>query len=235
MNCPRAVLSAQIDSLSMTDPKLSRRPLTSRGTRWAAAIASWLVKKRIQPNTISVFSLVFASGAGLVLIGAGSFGGAGRAVLLLAAATGIQLRLLCNLFDGMVAVEGGFKTKSGEIYNELPDRFADVVILAGAGYSLALSPWLQTLGWMAAALAVITAYVRALGASAGTAQHFIGPMAKPQRMAVMTVTCVVLAVLSLFRSQFDLMQIALLVICAGCLVTIERGLAVGASELRAAV
>jgi phosphatidylglycerophosphate synthase len=120
--------------------------------------------------------------------------------------------------------KGGFKTKSGEIYNELPDRFADVVILAGAGYSLPGmgSPWLQTLGWMAAALAVITAYVRALGAAAGTTQYFIGPMAKPQRMAVMTVTCLVLAVLSWRESLFDLMQISLLLICAGCLVTIAR-------------
>jgi hypothetical protein len=75
---------------------------------------------------------------------------------------------------------------------------------------------------MASSLAVITAYVRAMGVAAGTAQYFLGPMAKPHRMAVMTVTCVVLAVLSLCRSTFDLMPIALLVICAGCLVTIAR-------------
>lgn len=206
----------------MTDPKLSRRPLTSRSTKWAAAIAGWLVKKRIQPNLISVFSLVFASFAGMALIGAGCVGFGWRVVFFLVAAAGIQLRLACNLFDGMVAVEGGFKTKSGEVYNELPDRFADVVILAGAGYSLPSSPWLQTLGWMAAALAVITAYVRAMGVAAGTAQYFLGPMAKPHRMAVLTVSCVVLAVLSLFKSDFDLMQVALLVICAGCLVTIAR-------------
>ena len=134
----------------------------------------------------------------------------------------MQLRLLCNLFDGMVAVEGGFKTKSGEIYNELPDRFADALILAGAGYSLPFSLWLQTLGWLAAALAVITAYVRAMGVAAGATQHFIGPMAKPQRMAVMTVTCVALAVLTLCKVSFDLMQLSLGIICAGCLVTIAR-------------
>ena len=84
------------------------------------------------------------------------------------------------------------------------------------------SLWLQTLGWMAAALAVITAYVRAMGVAAGATQYFIGPMAKPHRMAVMTVTCVVLAVLTLCRVKFDLMQVALLIICAGCLVTIAR-------------
>ncbi len=196
-------------------------------------IAGWLVRQRIQPNTISVFSLVFASCAGLALIGAGSFGGGWRITLLLAAAAGIQLRLACNLFDGMVAVEGGRKTKSGEIYNELPDRFADVVILAGAGYSLAGSAWLQTLGWAAAVLAVITAYVRALGVAAGASQHFIGPMAKPQRMAVLTVTCVVLAGLETFGSKFDLMQLSLGIICAGCLVTIARRIIRVVRELEA--
>jgi phosphatidylglycerophosphate synthase len=206
----------------MTDPKLSRRPLTSRDTKWAARITRWLVKVGLRPNTISVLSLVFASFSGTALIGAGCFGGGWRATFFLVAAAGMQLRLLCNLFDGMVAVEGGFKTKSGEIYNELPDRFADVVILAGAGYSMPSSPWLQMLGWMAAALAVITAYVRAMGVAAGATQYFIGPMAKPHRMAVMTVTCVVLAVLTLCRAKFNLMQVALLIICAGCLVTIAR-------------
>lgn len=206
----------------MSEEKLTRRPLTSRNTKWAAATTSWLVKKRVQPNTISVMSVVFAMVAGLAFIWAGKVGFGPRVGLFLLAAAGIQLRLLCNLFDGMVAVEGGFKTKSGEIYNELPDRFADVFVLAGAGYSMPTSPWLQTLGWMAAALAVITAYVRALGVSAGTAQYFIGPMAKPQRMATMTVACVGLAGLNIFKSEFDLMQIALLVICAGCLVTIAR-------------
>ena len=52
-------------------------------------------------------------------------------LLLIAAAGFIQLRRLCNLFDGMVAVEGGFKTKSGELYNDLPDRFSGALILAG--------------------------------------------------------------------------------------------------------
>lgn len=217
----------------MSNKSISRRPLTSRDTKWAAALAGWLVKRRIAPNTISVFSMVFAMLSGLSLVWAGKLGFGPRVWLFLVAAAGIQLRLLCNLFDGMVAVEGGFKTKSGEIYNELPDRFADVFILAGAGYSMPSAPWLQTLGWMAAALAVITAYVRALGVTAGAGQYFIGPMAKQHRMATMTMTCVGLAGMNVFKCEFDLMQISLLVICAGCLVTIVRRLIRIVRELEA--
>lgn len=206
----------------MSNGNTSRRPLTSRDTKWAAALAGWLVRRRVQPNTISVLSLGFASFAGMALIGAGSVNGVWRGILFLLAAGLIQLRLLCNLLDGMVAVEGGFKTKSGEIYNELPDRIADVMILAGAGYAQPSSPWLQTLGWMAAALAVITAYVRALGVSVGTQQYFLGPMAKPHRMATLTVACVLMAVLVLVRKPIDLLQPALIILCLGCLVTIAR-------------
>jgi len=54
--------------------------------------------------------------------------------MLLLAVAGIQGRLLCNMLDGMVAIEGGRQTKSGEIFNDLPDRVADAVIFVCAGY-----------------------------------------------------------------------------------------------------
>src|ERR1044071_7839320 len=103
----------------------TRRPLKTRDTRWAAAVAGWMARRRIRPNAISVASVVVAAAAGGCLWYASR---ADRSVvpwLFLGAAVLVQLRLLCNMLDGMVAVEGGFKTKSGEIYNELPDRFAD--------------------------------------------------------------------------------------------------------------
>ncbi len=33
---------------------------------------------------------------------------------------GIQLRLLCNMLDGMIAVDTNHRTKTGELYNEIP-------------------------------------------------------------------------------------------------------------------
>src|SRR5215469_10705149 len=100
----------------------NRRPIRSRDSDWARAISQKLAQAKIKPNQISVSSAVFAGLAGLSFAGAGKFGGASAMYLLLLAAVFIQLRLLCNLFDGMVAIEGGFRTKGGEIYNEFPDR-----------------------------------------------------------------------------------------------------------------
>jgi phosphatidylglycerophosphate synthase len=122
----------------------------------------------------------------------------------------------------MVAIEGGFKTKSGEIFNELPDRFADAFIFIGAGYSDVGAPLMPWVGWAAAVLAVLTAYVRALGASAGASQQFCGPMAKQHRMAVMTLACLASAILGWVNVAFPLIASALGIIAVGCLITVFR-------------
>lgn len=205
-----------------TEANISRRPLKSRGTAWAAAAARLAIAAGLRPNTISVLSVLFAALAGGCLALTSHVTGKSTVLLLVGAAIGIQLRLLCNLLDGMVAVEGGFRTKTGEIYNELPDRFADVVILVGAGYSYGPSSTLITLGWAAAVGAVLTAYIRALGVAAGASQHFVGPMAKPHRMAVITVACLGTAGCLVMQQAWNLIELALRIIVTGCAVTAVR-------------
>jgi phosphatidylglycerophosphate synthase len=176
----------------------------------------------VAPNAISVASLVFAIFAALALAQSGAATGPLRVVLLLAAAALIQLRLLCNLLDGMVAIEGGRRTAYGEIFNDMPDRFADVAILIGAGYGIAAIPFGTQLGWIAAILAVLTAYVRLLGGSMGAQQYFIGPMAKQQRMAVMTAACVLSTFEPLIGWDGKVLAFALYLIVAGSIVTLVR-------------
>jgi phosphatidylglycerophosphate synthase len=73
-----------------------RRPLISRDTRWAQALA---------------------------------------AALDVGAAAMIQLRWSCSLIDGMVAIEGGRRTNTGDVFNDRPDHIADVFPIAGAGHA----------------------------------------------------------------------------------------------------
>jgi phosphatidylglycerophosphate synthase len=169
-----------------------------------------------------VLSLAFAAFAGLDFVLSAHVAPTWRIVVLADAALCIQLRLLCNLLDGMVAVEGGQRSKVGEIYNELPDRFADALILIGAGYASPEWSCAVILGWAAALLAVLTAYTRALGVVAGAAQQFCGPMAKPHRMAVMTFAALLALIEVLLHWPARMIPIALAVIVAGCLVTIAR-------------
>ena len=204
------------------DSLLRRRPIRARNTSWAANIARWLASTGLTPNQISVASIAFSAigGACLVLTPA-IHAPASQAVLFVAAAACIQLRLLCNLFDGMVAVECGLKSKSGEIYNELPDRISDAVLFACAGYATT-RPWGHDLGWAAAALAIITAYVRTLGGQAGTTQQFCGPMAKQQRMFTLTLACLFAGVEVMLGLPPRAIFVALTVVIAGCVITIAR-------------
>ncbi|MGQ0637190.1 MAG: CDP-alcohol phosphatidyltransferase family protein [Planctomycetaceae bacterium] len=197
--------------------------MAARESRWARAAARWLARWGLRPKAISLLSVTFAAGAGGAFVAARFVDSPqGRALLFIAAIIGIQLRLLCNLFDGMIAIEGGYRTKSGELYNELPDRFSDGILLTAAGYSDPTLPWLSALGWCAAVLAVITAYVRALGASIGAAQFFIGPMAKPHRMAVLTAGAIVSVWSAFYSARGAPIAAALGLILLGCVVTIAR-------------
>jgi phosphatidylglycerophosphate synthase len=161
---------------------MDRRPIATRNAGWAQAAARRLAASRVTPNQISIASMGAAALAGAAFWWAGYSMGIAHAALLLLAAAFCQARLICNLLDGMVAMEGGKREPSGPFWNEFPDRIADILILAGAGLGLA-NP---ALGFAAATMAVFTAYVRELGRATGAPSDFSGPMAKPHRMAVMT-------------------------------------------------
>ena len=119
----------------------SRRSLKSRDTRWAHALAGALARSGLTPNAISLLSVFFAAGAMVCFMVAGDQTSVpGILAVWLGAFVCIQLRLLCNLMDGMVAVEGGKGSPVGAIYNDAPDRVADVLIMVGAGYSGAGDP-----------------------------------------------------------------------------------------------
>jgi phosphatidylglycerophosphate synthase len=202
----------------MTLDKGDRRPLASRNTRWAQAIAKHMAALSITPNAISQASIAAAALASAAFWLAGENGGAARSLLLVAAALFCQLRLLCNLFDGMVAVEGGKAEADGPFWNEFPDRVADILILAAIGYGIGA----PGLGWAAAAFAVLTAYVRELGRANGAPSDFSGPMAKQHRMAVVTLAALLSAVEFLWSGRNEVLTLALSVVAVGAALTALR-------------
>jgi phosphatidylglycerophosphate synthase len=205
------------------NPEPSRRPLKTRAKKWPRRIAFALVRLGFTPNQISVASVIVSIVGATCLFFSPSRAPALRAGLFFAAAISIQLRLLCNLLDGLMAVEGGLKTKAGEIFNEFPDRVADVGLLIAAGYSVVLDrPGAVELGYLCAIASVVTAYVRVFGGSAGLPQDYTGPMAKQQRMATLTLACLCSGLEALLGWEHRLMFLALAVILAGSLFTAVR-------------
>jgi phosphatidylglycerophosphate synthase len=200
----------------------NRRPLTSRSTAWARFFTGVLIRAGVSPNAISVISVVFAAAGAVVLIQWPTAAG------LIAVAACVQLRLLCNLFDGMVAIEGNRQSPVGGLYNEVPDRIADSLFIVPLGYAIG-TPWL---GWAGALAAAVTAYIRVLGGSLGLAQDFRGPMAKQHRMAVLTASCVLGAIEQwVWGSQWSLI-LAAWIIALGSAVTCGTRLIAISRQLR---
>ncbi|MCA9015364.1 MAG: CDP-alcohol phosphatidyltransferase family protein [Planctomycetaceae bacterium] len=202
----------------MNEPS-ARRPLKVRDVKMVNTFARYLSGKNITPNQISVTSVLFAALSAVCFL---LFARYEYWWLLILAGLMIQCRLLCNLFDGMVAVEGGKSTKSGELFNDIPDRVADPLILVSAGYAIHVVSFGGELGWCAGLLAVMTAYIRTLSASIGAPVDFKGPMAKQHRMAVLTFACVFTAVEILVWNTDYLLLAALILIVLGCVLTSIR-------------
>jgi hypothetical protein len=71
-------------------------------------------------------------------------------------------------------------------------------------------------------LALLPAYIRALGGTLGLPQTFAGPMAKPHRMATMTMALITAALLCPWGLDGPVLMLALILIIVGAVVTAAR-------------
>ncbi len=208
----------------MTDTA-NRRPIRQRQSPWARWMAQRLAEEGASPDLISVAGAACATLAGgLLLAGDAAHPIWLRAPLLIAAAVFIQMRMLFNMLDGMVAIEHGRASPAGPIWNELPDRYSDVVVLVCAGYAARQGGVLfsAAAGWTCAILALAAAYVRELGCGLGLPADFSGPFAQQQRMLALTVAAAVSAVEPLWGWAGQTLMLALIVVAAGTAHTTAR-------------
>jgi phosphatidylglycerophosphate synthase len=204
---------------------IDRRPIATRNRKWAQATTAWLASRNVSPNAISIAGMCACIIGGIAL---GLTSIVDYRILWLLGALGAQLRLTANMLDGMVAIASSRTSKTGELYNEVPDRISDAAVFIGAGLAWGGN---VTLGYIATILAIFTAYVRAAGKIAGAPNEFCGPMAKQHRMLVITIICVYAAItprswqsITFNDSQMGPMTMGLVVIVVGCVVTVIRRL-----------
>lgn len=211
--------SPVVCSTFMSSDPSARRPLKSRSTAWAQFFSRNMLRLGLKPNTVSLLGIVCAAvggGAALMAVRSDS-----AWIFWLIAAVGVQLRLFCNMMDGLLAVEGGLNSATGELFNEIPDRIDDAFILVPLGYAGG-TEWSIALGWAAMGGSVLTAYVRALGASITGKHDFCGPMAKPHRMFTVTLGCLGMLTLDLMQVAWPLLTWTIAVINAGIVITVWR-------------
>lgn len=210
-----------------SEKESDRRPIAARKLPIFHKAAAFLAAKGISPNRVSIWSIYAGAVAGICFAATAAFPEVGRLFWVLGVC-GVQLRLVANLLDGMVAVEHGKSSPVGGLYNEVPDRVSDTAIFVGLGYALASSPFL---GLSASLAAMFTAYVRALGKGVAGYQEFCGPCAKQQRMFLVTMCGLImglapdrLRVFELSHTIVGLPWVVLFVITIGSIVTALRRL-----------
>lgn len=207
--------------------------MKARDSSWARAAATGLTRAGVSPNLISAAGVAFASlgGAALIVAARANIGRGWAALLFVTAALAFQARLVCNMLDGMVAIEGGRAGACGDLVNDLPDRASDILALGAAGLALPWS-WGPWLGAFAALTAVMVAYTRVLATSIGARPNYGGPMAKQRRMTVLSVGVVAEAGEALVGRPGWALAGALAVVALGSLVTCAVRTASTAEELR---
>lgn len=197
---------------------MDRRPISTRDTNLARKSAKFLANLNIKPNHISILSVFFGLLAGISFY---YFGKDQSIYLLFTWALFIQLRLICNLLDWMVAVEHNKKTPTWDLYNDVPDRFADFFILVWVWYASIGILWVE-LWYITAWLAIMCAYIRLLGASLWTPNYFVWPMAKQHRMAIITIWAILEIINFYFwvLNWFSVLYICLIIIWIWEMITI---------------
>lgn len=206
-----------------------RRPIAARELGLSRRAAAALSRAGVSPNTISILGMVAGIAAGAALFATSRVPPPWEPAAWIAAALLVQLRLLANMLDGMVAFESGRTSKVGELYNEVPDRISDTAALVGLGYA---SGGDIVLGYGAALAAMFTAYLRTTGKAAGARQEFCGPMAKQQRMFLVTILALYVGLTPRAWQPLPPAPALLAIIIVGSIVTSIRRLRRVASTLR---
>ncbi|GGU15560.1 CDP-alcohol phosphatidyltransferase family protein [Streptomyces violascens] len=141
-----------------------------------SGIRGALARRGVSPDTLTAAGVVSAAGAATALALLPAPLAALPVAVLLAA------RLAFANLDGALARDTGRTTRRGALLNELGDRAADLIALAGF---LPLAPlWLVA---TAALAATLPSWISLAGAAAGAPRRNGGPVGKTERCLLVAV------------------------------------------------
>jgi len=139
--------------------------------------------KKINPNTLSWFSLVFAFIAGSFFF-ISSPENESISYYLLFAVLFVFLNGFFDAIDGKVAKLTNKASKRGDFLDHALDRFADVFIVGG----IALSPWLVNhsyIGLLAIVAMLLTSYMGTQAQAIGYKRNYSGLLGRADRLVLL--------------------------------------------------
>lgn len=143
-------------------------------------IASYLVRRRIHPNTITIVGTVFMA-AGGVLYGTGHIMTGGWL---------LGITALSDVLDGMVARKGNKASVFGAFLDSTLDRVSDGIVLGGLAVFYALSAQHRSVVMVVVCLAAVigsfvTSYTRAKAESLGLDAK-VGVLQREERVVLLS-------------------------------------------------
>jgi CDP-diacylglycerol--glycerol-3-phosphate 3-phosphatidyltransferase/archaetidylinositol phosphate synthase len=163
---------------------------------------------KVNPNNLSMLSLVFAIMAGLSYFLSGF-----NAILLFAALIFVLLNAFLDGVDGALARKMGCDSKYGDFLDHVIDRYADVFIICGIFFGGYLP---ESLGALVVIGVLLASYLGTQAQAVGVGRVYGGIMGRADRMVIITLaTCMVLvypAEIGFYGINFTILGWALVII-----------------------
>lgn len=145
-----------------------------------AGVVGGLERAGVSPDALTLATVPLSLAGGVLLLLSPTV-----PAVLLAIPVVVVLRLVLNLLDGSLARSTGQIHPRGELYNELADRLADILLLAPVAFLPGAHRDIVLLGVIGA---VFASYAGLAPKAAGAERLYRGILSKPGRMALLAVS-----------------------------------------------
>lgn len=141
-----------------------------------------LERSGVRPDALTLAAVPVGALAGAAVLVSPSV-----PLALLLVPLAVVARLILNLLDGALARRTGLTHARGELYNEVGDRLADVLMLASVAFVPGAHQVTVLLG---VTVAVLASFTSVATKAAGGTRSYRGILSKPGRMVLLTASAI---------------------------------------------
>ncbi len=143
-------------------------------------VLAWLERAGVRPDVLTLGAIPVGAIAGIAILASPT-----APLVLVLVPLAAAARLILNLLDGALARRTGMIHAKGELFNEVGDRLADVLMLAPVAF---VPGAYQATVLLGVTMAVLASFTSVATKAAGGTRSYRGILSKPGRMALLSVT-----------------------------------------------
>ena len=149
-------------------------------------ILAWLERSGVRPDVLTLGAIPVGAIAGIAILASPT-----APLVLVLVPLAAAARLILNLLDGALARRTGMIHAKGELFNEVGDRLADVLMLAPVAF---VPGAYQATVLLGVTMAVLASFTSVATKAAGGTRSYRGILSKPGRMVLLSVTALAVIV-----------------------------------------